>query len=569
MLDVMRKHSRSFIIYIFFGIIIAVFIINFGPQSAGCTASTTYAGKIEGRTISPSLFRYAMSVTGVRSEQMSEPEIFQLRSLVMDQLIAREMLANDALELGFRIPAQEIDDMLVKGRFLALGQPQPLIRNKDGKFDYDLFSRYVRYSWGLNVLTFKEEQERELLAQKMRQFFRTTIKVSENEVYEDFKNKNTQVELTYVRFAPTDFRSQMNDAKIQAYVKTNKKKIQDYYNSNKASFEKRPKQIQLQSIQIKVTDDLSKDAARKKANEILKKIQGGGSFAKLAETDSADLESRTHGGLLGWRNEASPGLDEVADKKVAAIQTNQQPVIIEGKDNFFVVKVIGRRPGGNISLADAEKEIAEDLLKDEESAQLAQKEAEAYLKRAKAGEQLSAMFTVDESKEEGPGSTESPATENKNQTGKKATPKESSNSLRSPLKLATTSSFSRSNHNFIPGIGISEELSKEAFNLKKGEVASKVYKVGQMSYLVAAKERKDATMDEWKKRKEELTEDYLMQKLSREIRSYAYLRCQDAIKDHRIKINNSLVSAPGYTVEKKDTPLPSYVPCATLSERSF
>ena len=47
MLEQMRKHSRSFIIYIFFGIIIAVFVINFGPQSQGCVAELCLARSLK------------------------------------------------------------------------------------------------------------------------------------------------------------------------------------------------------------------------------------------------------------------------------------------------------------------------------------------------------------------------------------------------------------------------------------------------------------------------------------------------------------------------------------------
>ena len=35
MLEQMRKSSQSLLIYVLFGIVIAVFIINFGPQSRG------------------------------------------------------------------------------------------------------------------------------------------------------------------------------------------------------------------------------------------------------------------------------------------------------------------------------------------------------------------------------------------------------------------------------------------------------------------------------------------------------------------------------------------------------
>ena len=37
MLDLLRKHSRSYIIYVMFAIIILVFAISFGPGSNTCS----------------------------------------------------------------------------------------------------------------------------------------------------------------------------------------------------------------------------------------------------------------------------------------------------------------------------------------------------------------------------------------------------------------------------------------------------------------------------------------------------------------------------------------------------
>ena len=50
MLEQLRRSSQSLLIYVLFGIVIAVFIINFGPQSqGGCESSVSrasYAAKV-------------------------------------------------------------------------------------------------------------------------------------------------------------------------------------------------------------------------------------------------------------------------------------------------------------------------------------------------------------------------------------------------------------------------------------------------------------------------------------------------------------------------------------------
>ena len=45
MLAAMRRNSRNVIIYVLFGVIIAVFVINFGPGSRGCGGEVGTGGR--------------------------------------------------------------------------------------------------------------------------------------------------------------------------------------------------------------------------------------------------------------------------------------------------------------------------------------------------------------------------------------------------------------------------------------------------------------------------------------------------------------------------------------------
>jgi len=65
MLDVFRRQSRSILIYVFFGIIIAVFVINFGPQSQGCGGAAGQRGmaaKVAGQELSDGAFWFGWFV---------------------------------------------------------------------------------------------------------------------------------------------------------------------------------------------------------------------------------------------------------------------------------------------------------------------------------------------------------------------------------------------------------------------------------------------------------------------------------------------------------------------------
>ena len=291
MLDVMRKHSRSFLIYILFGIIIAVFVVNFGPQSAGCAASASYAGKLAGEPITISDFTYAQAVWGLRSQQGSEEQLITLRQMVMDKLIVRELLAADAKRMGFNIPNKEINDMIFKGRMLALGRPKPLILGENGQFDYERFSRYVRYYWQITVQAFQvPTAARAVGREATRHAAGRRSRFPRDEVKADFIHKNTKVKLSYVRFSPDEYTGKIDasENRIKAFIAKNEAAIKAHYDANKTSYVKLPKQLQLQMITVKAPEDNKERAvAKAKAEGLHKRIKGGEDFGKVAAAESA------------------------------------------------------------------------------------------------------------------------------------------------------------------------------------------------------------------------------------------------------------------------------------------
>src|SRR5262245_27994830 len=118
MLEQMRRSSQSLLIYLLFGIVIAVCIINFGPQSGGgCEGkqgtTQSQAARVEGREVSAADFRYGyMLITGGR-ESGERARQQRLKETIMDKLIERELLGREAERLGFRVADEEVEDLLL------------------------------------------------------------------------------------------------------------------------------------------------------------------------------------------------------------------------------------------------------------------------------------------------------------------------------------------------------------------------------------------------------------------------------------------------------------------------
>ncbi|MBK8481411.1 MAG: SurA N-terminal domain-containing protein [Proteobacteria bacterium] len=577
MLDRMRKHSRSFIIYIFFGIIIGVFVVNFGPQSQGCVADTTHAGAVAGRAITINDISYAMAVAGLPSSGLAEDQVAMLRALILDRYVVRELMAERAIELGLRVPDAEIEDMLLAGRYLALGQQQPLVRGDSGGFDYDLFSRYVRYNWGITVKKFKEEQRRELLAHKLRQLLDGAVGVAPSEVQNDFVQRQTQVQLQYVRFAPSELRERvrLTTAQLDAFAATHQQALRKYYEVNRTAFTGLPQQVLVRALALRAAIGGDRQAAQAAAARLLAKARAGADLGALAREASTDASAGVDG-LLGWRNSAAPAIAPAVDAALQQLKDGELSQVIVAGERLYIVRIEGRR-SGDVPLAKAEREIALELARDEGARALANELANSFLARIKRGAKLEQLFvaardegatTDDATTDEGPAGDGGAAEAPPSATAAVAAAGDSAGAG-SPgpddrrFELRTSSLFMRSPDHTIPGIGASGELSEAVFRLQRGEVADRPFAVGPMVYLVALKDRREADMQEWAERRQELTRSYQDAKAQELVRHVEQDLCQRALERKRVNIDPRILARPAAEGEAKDKSA-DYVPCRTL-----
>ena len=106
----------------------------------------------------------------------------------MDKLIERELFAQEAERLGFAVSQKEVEDMIADGRMLVMGVPRRIDAYvfKDGKFDYERFKQVAQNELGVTVMHFIEIEERELMADRVRQLLKVGTKVSPEEVKGDY-----------------------------------------------------------------------------------------------------------------------------------------------------------------------------------------------------------------------------------------------------------------------------------------------------------------------------------------------------------------------------------------------
>ena len=540
MLEQMRRSSQSLLIYVLFGIVIAVFIINFGPQSpGGCDSPMTkasYAAKVDGETLSARDFRYGFLLAGGPQYQARAKEM-RIKERVMDELIERELLAGEAERLGFRVAEEEVEDLISESKIVGLGGFEQVVpaMQKDGHFDYDTFVRFVQYQLGMSPKSFIEQQQRELLAARVRNVLRGGVNVSEAEVKSDFERRGNQVNLEYVRFASRRFEDEgeLPAADVEAYAKSNDKKLRELYDQRKFLYESAPKERKLRQILVKVdagaAADVSK-AAEAKAKGIYDRLKKGEAFAAVAKATSDDLRSRAKGGALGWKRQGATVLGAAGEEKVWAAKDGELVGPIKGNEGFYVVLPEASREG-NLSFDQVRLDLAESELRTERSKAKAKAEAEAALGKAKAAKDKSLKDLF-------------PA------------PAETAAHADTAPRAEETGLFARRGQ-LVEGLGNAPELAKVAFTLTPEQPFAGPFDVSGGFVIVKRKERKQPDMAEFEKKKDELVAEAASARAEGVLAEWTQRRCVEAKQAKKIAVNLQVLR-----YDESPTGQPAYEPCA-------
>ena len=551
MLQAMRRNSRHAIIYVLFGILIAAFVISFGPGSRGfgySGVSSAYAAKVAGSTVSEQDFHFAYVALGGTQYPPQVARERRLKEFVMDRLIERELFATEAQRLGYDVSNKEAEDQIYAGKMIVMGVPRRVDSYvyKDGKFDYDRFKMVSQNQLGVTVQHFIEIQKREMLADKVREALRVSSKVSPDEVKQEFESKGLQVNLEYARFPERRYEEEIADptpAEVDAYVKAHEAELKKQYDERAFLYKNLEKQAKLRHIVVDAPKDLPQDqteSAHIKAQNALAKIKAGTPFATVAKDVSTDDRTKGRGGEMGWRKKGFTGFGDAVEKKIFGSKVGALIGPERTERGFEIIEVEAFREG-DVPLADAEKEMAADEVRKEKAKEKAKAEAQGIMDRIKKGEKLDAILTREVS--------------DPNETAEERQIKQLMKKSSDPVHLQETGLFSRRGE-MIQDIGISKELAKRAFELKTGETAGP-FDVGSAWVVVRVKEHRDPDLADFEKRKGEIIREYERTKWAELVDNWSKQKCAEVRDDGRIKVNGEVLE---YEVGGK-SPV-AYQPCS-------
>jgi peptidyl-prolyl cis-trans isomerase D len=387
MIRFLQKDSRLtkslFVVIIAAASVSMVVYLIPGLTGQGATSADTYA------VIYPHWYSRFLSsgevVTQLRVQEMARQQIQQRNPQYADnpmimnfftqqvgqQLVQQQILLAEAERLGINATNDDVVKYLQSG-------PTGAVIFPNGKYIGDQqYAALVNNRLGISVAEFEDNIKRDILLQRLRALVTAGVSVSDKEVRDTYRKDNTKIKFEYAVLSSDDLRKNINpsDADLEGYFKKNaaryanavpeqrkityfaftpsqlpggipqptQQEMESYYNAHQSEYAS-PETATSRHILIKLAPnaDAKADAAAKaKAEDILKQIQGGAKFADLAKKYSDDPGSKDSGGELGpsQRGRMVPEFDNaIFSQKIGDTR------IVKSQFGYHIVQVESRQP---------------------------------------------------------------------------------------------------------------------------------------------------------------------------------------------------------------------------------
>ena len=201
MLEQMRQKGASIFIYLIFGLLIVIFVINFAPQGnqgdSGCRGVSNVVVDVDGERASENSYKIAYS--NPFNGGTGKIKIYH----ALDTLIRRELLASAASEHGIRTNTSAVEEEIKKGFFFVGGERRelgPWVFDDRNTWHPLKFKNFVQ-SLDVSKNAYMEEQSRGLQATLMAELLASSVVVSRDEALSDylFDHKHGDVRPRLVR----------------------------------------------------------------------------------------------------------------------------------------------------------------------------------------------------------------------------------------------------------------------------------------------------------------------------------------------------------------------------------
>jgi peptidyl-prolyl cis-trans isomerase D len=573
---------------------------NAGSRTA--PLSETCVARVRGRCIDPKDFGSAYRIL-MPSRSVETSRRLNLKKVAIDGLVERELLDDEANRLGLSVSDDEVTDQLYAGFIRVsvpaadpaaaqsiLGEmyqsyaraglvsrevaqahfddrdtaiPVDFRDPKTKTFSMKSYERQVRNLSNRSTTEFREEQARELLAAKMRDVIRDPIRVSVAEAWEEYGRRYSTASVTWVAVKESWAARWAVDATpgdASEWAKAHQDVLAKA--TEERQKEDAPKAGHIRHILVKLPYGASEDekaAALAKLSWAAARVKGGEPFAEVARDSSDDTGSAAQGGDVGEKTDAFVGPFKAAadalrpgETTAGAVETQFGYHLITKDDPAKATEIEGavkRSLPRTMLMKEQATAAAQRVAKNLADAIRGGKNADDALKDILApyvhGEKtqtlkvLAAPVTIDAGVH---------AAATSDDAGAALTPPAA------PAVLArfdaatdadrprtqTSSAFNRGGDPF-PGLSPDGTTSviTFAFAGKAGDVMAEPVRTPDSFVVVALKEHKESTRDDFEKNREPFEEELVRAKRDEAMSLYVK-RLRDQAKD-AVKVDSSYI----------------------------
>jgi len=282
----------------------------------------------------------------------------------LDGLIGRHVMAQEAERLGLGASDAELADKIRK-------------RYSDGPGNFvgiDRYKELVTAQYG-DIETFENEMRDEIAQEKLRAFVTASVNVSDAQVEEEYKRRNTSFDVSYVAVSADKLveKIQPSDDELRAYFESHKtdyrylepqRKVRYIYvetekvgstlqipeSDLKQQFDTMPPQykeagIKIQQILLKVARKDLDAQVEQKAKNIIDKLRGPNgqateqAFAEAAKGNSEDPATAQNGGFLAKPFKKNPNKpDSLYDRAVDMQVGDVSDIPIRYLGNWYILR---------------------------------------------------------------------------------------------------------------------------------------------------------------------------------------------------------------------------------------
>jgi peptidyl-prolyl cis-trans isomerase D len=419
---------------ILFGVIIGAAIVSMviylvpglmSDSTAGQDASGVYATVhppgIFGRLFGPDttvgtdqVNRTAMRM--LQQQRIPESMARQLMPMVLQRAggiaVEQAILQQEADRLHLQVSDEDLRNFLQTGPFAPYLFPNGKYIGDDGYINF--INQMIDPQ--LSRTQFEKQLKQDLELQRLQAMVTGAVTVPDNAVREAYRSQGMKVKFDYAVISTEDVKKTINpsDADLQAFFKQNSARyasaipetrkiqyvaftaanlpggkpqvtdadVQSYYNSHLAEY-KTDEQVKTRHILItsKAGADAQTDnAAKAKAQDVLKQLQSGANFADLAKKYSEDPGSKDQGGELPLMPTA--GLDPAYAKAAMTLNPGQTSGLVKSAFGYHIIQTEQKQPAGTKPLADVKSSIVQ-ILEQQKAGQAEQQFATQLAEDAK------------------------------------------------------------------------------------------------------------------------------------------------------------------------------------------